>query len=535
MTDFVDTSGPLSPDEIEALADGLEEACKQLRKARHALEHFGGMLHLDSKARAPYEAEVAFTEALISTLTEEAADLPDDQRTGRLNGLAIQGRHLLNDDQTGDEKKTLTVDDWAPTVRSLLNRGPIPPVQWLIESLLPTGGLLAVQGAYKSGKTELLLELAVAIATGEPCFDLLPVGTQGPVLLALEESMEVDTSRRADQLVRGRNLNRDDDRLDLVRASSNSGIKLTDPEWMKRITEQAQTMGAVLVIFDPLVRVKGADANENQQAEMAPALQALVDLRRATGATVGFTHHVGHGETHRMRGSSDFEAWWSTKIVVESKGKTDAEKMRNPRTITALHREAPPFAGVDVRRVWDHHTDSAKFVPVGGVVSEAIREQEDIDHRSRQAIIAAVTAHPGNSKNGIVEHDLVPGNAQKIRGLVDQLVNEGLIDRRRNGQAQEHFPPGQTTLTTASSTTGRGENQQEAPKPTTEPNSTASSTTGRGTDAGRGHRRTTASGAGSPVGGAPGRGASGENGKRDTDTLVNRLKTAFDATEESVP
>ena len=325
--------------EPDRLADELTEAIASLRKARASLDLFGSALSLHPSVREKLIYEIHFDEPLLAGALEDAENLPTSTRGGHLNGLIIQARHLLAEPTPNNDKPQHdTLDDWAPTAYDLLNRGPIPPVQWLIHGLLPTGGLLALQGAYKSGKTELLLELAITIATGEPCFGQLPVDTQGPVLLLLEESMEVDTQRRVDQLARGRNLKRDDERLRLLRIPSNRGITLTDPEWMQRITKAAQTIGAVLVAFDPLVRVKGIDADENQQADMAPALQALVDLRRATGATVGFSHHVGHGETHRMRGSSDFEAWWSTKIAVTTKGKSDEEQHAQP---ARHHRPAP--------------------------------------------------------------------------------------------------------------------------------------------------------------------------------------------------
>lgn len=69
------------------------------------------------------------------------------------------------------------------------------------------------------------------------------------------------------------------------------------------------------IFLDPLVRMKGASRDGNDENEMVPVLNFLRTLRNESGSAVVFVHHTGHNGTH-ARGTSDFEAYWKSRLGI---------------------------------------------------------------------------------------------------------------------------------------------------------------------------------------------------------------------------
>ena len=78
--------------------------------------------------------------------------------------------------------------------------------------------------------------------------------------------------------------------------------------------------------------LKGATVDESNQREIGPVLDFMRQVRDESGAAVGFVHHTGHGAQGRMRGSSDLEAYWESKVSIRRDGSTVE--------LRAEHREA---------------------------------------------------------------------------------------------------------------------------------------------------------------------------------------------------
>ena len=99
----------------------------------------------------------------------------------------------------------------------------------------------------------------IAIVTGREAFGRCRINKPGPVILILEESGELDTRRRLSQLSRGYAI--DPRELSDLHVSSNAGVKLGKrrKDWRKRVIDKVGEIQPRAVIFDPLVRVKGAE------------------------------------------------------------------------------------------------------------------------------------------------------------------------------------------------------------------------------------------------------------------------------------
>ncbi len=214
-----------------------------------------------------------------------------DEEVIRARLLAAQS--LLNDLSPGAEDQ---VDSWYESAAALLAEPDPGPTPFLVEDLLVDGAVGAIQGQHKCGKTWVLLELALAIATGQRAFGRFDIPTPGPVLIVLEESGRAALHRRLDALRRGYGLGVAE--LTDLHFAANRRVRLDEQQWRRALIEAATSLEARAVFLDPLVRLKGASVDENAQKEMAPVLDFMRDLRDAAGSAVIFAHHVGHAE-HR--------------------------------------------------------------------------------------------------------------------------------------------------------------------------------------------------------------------------------------------
>lgn len=205
------------------------------------------------------------------------------------------------------------------------------------DGILPAGGVGAIIGPPKLGKTALGLNVALAVAEGRPFLGHRT--TRGRVLYVLGEG--------GPQLVR--------DRLRVLRrrygdeALANvafvfpepGGLRVDDPSGRAALVRLTKRFEASLVVLDPLIAFHQAD--ENVAGEMGRVLVGLDHVRREAGAAVLLVHHsrkVGltsiTGSATEARGSSVLHGWLDSALVLG----------RRPGGEVTLHYElrwaAPP-------------------------------------------------------------------------------------------------------------------------------------------------------------------------------------------------
>jgi RecA/RadA recombinase len=224
----------------------------------------------------------------------------------------------------------------------------IQPPPMLIEGLIPRGAVVLVAGPTYSGKTFFALELARAVATGDPFLGEFPVAHRGNVLIVEQDAPKYDTGQVMWSMLK-RQWNEEGDaerasqgysvidplyfswhpgiditkRLDVARIAATARSLRTDrgefaersfnptydPETGSLIdlgesvefTEHAYK-GAALIILDTL-RALAVTAREDKSDDMEPIMQSLKLLRASTNATVLLIHHDNAAAT-RLRGST---------------------------------------------------------------------------------------------------------------------------------------------------------------------------------------------------------------------------------------
>ncbi len=245
---------------------------------------------------------------------------------------------------------------WLIDAADLLAEDDPGPTPWLVEDMIVDGAIIAAVGRWKTTKSYGLLDLCISIAAGEPAFGEHTIPIPGPVVFVNEESGRAALWRRLDSLCRGRRI--DPERLrGRLMLGANARVKLDDARWQEELIQLGLTVAPRMFVFDPLARMKAAGREENAQTDMAPLIEFMRLLRQETGAAVCFVHHTGHiGE--QMRGSSDLESMWETRLTWKRDGQSPTI------TVTSEHREAESSEPVVYQIRFDADERTMRFAAV---------------------------------------------------------------------------------------------------------------------------------------------------------------------------
>ena len=265
-------------------------------------------------------------------------------------------------------------------VGEFLDCTPVPRT-WILDNLLPLGivGLLAAGGG--TGKSFLLLQLAICIVTGRP-FLGLSVNDPGAVLLLCAEDEREELHRRLWRIVGhmrdGEAFTTSDEeymreRLFIASRVGEDNLLTTiidgqaiRTDKVERIVLTAEQIPALkLVALDPVSRFRGGDENNNDHATRF--VEAVESLRSRTGATVMMLHHmskVGLREgserlvAENLRGASallDGVRWAAAMATLRREdaknyGIDPDDANRYVRLDTVKNNYGPPWDGRWLRR-----------------------------------------------------------------------------------------------------------------------------------------------------------------------------------------
>jgi hypothetical protein len=165
------------------------------------------------------------------------------------------------------------------------------PLEWLWRGRIPLGKVTVLDGDPGLGKSTLTLDLAARVTTGRPMPDDTP-STQGGVVLLSAEDDTSDTIRPRLEAAGA----------DLARVAVFSAVADRDGERLPEIPldlshlEHAiNTMGAVLVIVDPLMAFLSPGVNSHHDQDVRRALAPLAKLAERSRAAVVVVRHLNKG------------------------------------------------------------------------------------------------------------------------------------------------------------------------------------------------------------------------------------------------
>jgi hypothetical protein len=199
-----------------------------------------------------------------------------------------------------------------------LARIEVPPeaeAEWLIDDLWGARAVGCLGGLPKSAKTWIALEMALAVASGRPCFGRYRVHHQGPVLVHCAEDGAAQVKRRVAGLCHVRGV--DFDRLALGWVDAGS-LQLDRPGDQLRLAATVEQTKARMLVLDPLVRLHRGD--ENSSADMSRLLGFLRSLQQEFGVAIVLVHHARKSAVSEagqaLRGSGDLHAWGDSNLYV---------------------------------------------------------------------------------------------------------------------------------------------------------------------------------------------------------------------------
>jgi RecA-family ATPase len=238
---------------------------------------------------------------------------------------------------------------------------------WLIEGLWARQGVGVVGGHPKLGKTWVALEMALAIASGQPCFGRFPVREHGPVLVYCVEDGKQRIRDRMAGLCAARCV--DFDRLPVGWIDAEE-IALDRPGDQLRLHATVGWARAKAIVLDPLVRLHLGDENSSQ--DISRLLRFLRILQQRHGTAVILVHHTRkaaaaeHGQG--LRGSGDVHAWGDSNLYLHKRGEQ--------WVLSTEHRSQPPLSDLYLRLAGD-----PPYIAVE-------------DHPLAERIVAALVAGP---------------------------------------------------------------------------------------------------------------------------------------------
>ena len=254
-----------------------------------------------------------------------------------------------------------------------------PPIEWLVDKLIPTGAISILSGDAGVGKTWALLHLAQCVASGRPLFDHFAC-PRGAVLWWDEEGSEMLLRRRLCKLHQGLALAEDALPVEFLICQ---GWRLDDETSLQKLSQALEKQRPALVIVDSLTRVHNSD--ENNASEMARLFAQVKRLAAEFGAAFLFTHHsrklsqVSNRAGQRLRGSTDLRAVVDVHIYMSAPA---AGKLHFEHDKARYAEAHPPFA-VDMTDL----DDGAVLLQFD---KELDLESEKTD-KTRQDILAALT------------------------------------------------------------------------------------------------------------------------------------------------
>ncbi len=295
---------------------------------------------------------------------------------------------------------------------------PRPPVDWLLDGKIRAGSVVVLAGDPGGGKTWLVLNLALCIATGAAW---LGIKTKcAPVLWVDAESGMTRMCDRVKAAIDGLQVGAavpfwfvtPSDRLFDLRKGGD----------IDTLTAAVMETGAGLVVIDALVDVMpGGD--ENSVQDVGPLMLALRRLADQTGATVLLIHH--NNKAGGYRGSTAIAGALDALLSLTPNG-TPENGYRDVTVKTEKARDTEPWQ-IGARLTWSD----------GAFWSAALAPDNQPRLSNTQALVLNLLPE-GNSAVTVTASDLAYGapngvSPNSIRRALYDLEKKGLVRRANDG------------------------------------------------------------------------------------------------------
>lgn len=278
---------------------------------------------------------------------------------------------------------------------------------YLVDGLLPAGGLSLLVAKPKTGKSTLARQLALAVARGGEFLGRKT--TSGlAIYLALEE-------RKADVRTHFR----------IMGANGEENVKIfvgMAPEnCLTQLRTTAEEEKPALIIVDTMARIaKIKDINDYSQ--VISRLEPLLALAREVGAHVLLTHHGKKGDAKGIDsalGSTALSGSVDTIIYLR--------RNENYRTISSIQR-----VGEDIPETIIEFDKETRLSSLGGT-----RDEFEVNRLKGEIAVYLQSCDQPQTEPTILEN--VEGRAARTKKALRQMVDEGMVARSGQGKKGDPF------------------------------------------------------------------------------------------------
>lgn len=304
-------------------------------------------------------------------------------------------------------------------ISDLLDRK-FPDQEYVIDRLIPAGGITILSGQASSYKTWILLEAALKVAAGEPLFGRFATSQAG-VLILDEESGERQLHKRLKLLGADKELP--------VYYQSYEGFTLNDDN-VDYIKEVCANNNIRLLIIDSLSRIHTGD--ENQSSTTSEIFKYLRSFSAAGIAVLIIHHH--RKTTQNSRGNISQELRGNSDILASADIHIAVTRNENQITVTQTKQRLDPEIKPFVLNIpIDEEATSFTFELVGDVPALKDKNALEIKECIKTYLSLGTEATQSELLTAIKMAD-IRVNEHKLRTILLEMVKDGELDCR-NGKS----------------------------------------------------------------------------------------------------
>lgn len=257
------------------------------------------------------------------------------------------------------EKETAILDIGDVEAGDIFLTSPTINPQWVVEGLIPFNGSTLLTGKFKAGKSTLMINLIQALTSGGRFLDQFQVPHAMNVGY-VDMELGRDLAKRWIKDMTGLNpaklqyLDRKGRGYTLNMRSETLRSK-----WVRMLLEKEVDV----LIIDPLSPIMSSlGVDENSAEVVRPLLDSFDSLAvEANLKAIVVSHHTGHQDPNRARGSTAFMDWASSFMSVIRQG----EEYDSPRVFRASGRDVAVDTG---ELLFDRRLRKLKLSAVSPVV-----------------------------------------------------------------------------------------------------------------------------------------------------------------------
>lgn len=273
---------------------------------------------------------------------------------------------------------------------------------WIVDGLLPKGGLSVIIAKPKTGKSTLARQLALCVSRGEE-FLSRETAKGLAIYLAFEERRRDVQSHFKIMGTVG------DEELKVF-----AGMAPVDA--IALVREMATNEKPVLIVVDTLARLARI-SDLNDYAKVTAGLEPILAIARECGSHVCLLHHARKGDSKGIDA-----ALGSTGITGTVDTIIQIYRTEKYRTISSIQR-----IGQDIEETVLEFDNKRRWASLGGS-----REQAEID-RVKTAIIDFLQVQDDAVEEKTIGEGIEATKSYRIKAL-RQLVCDGIVERLGEGK-----------------------------------------------------------------------------------------------------